>query len=245
MIVREKRGAAMAAYMMGPVFGPTIGPIIGGHLTPAAGWRWDFWFMAIASGVMAVFILFFIPESYAYVILKRKTLRLRQQTGNQNLRSALHSGKTPRQLFAFSIRRPLKMLISPIVFLLSVYAATVFSYAYLCFTTFPRIFEDQYSFSSGASGLASLGLGVGFVVGLVFCAAVSDRWSAYLTKRNGGVAKPEYRLPILVVGAVFVPIGLFWYGWTAEHKTHWIVPIIGTAFIGIGIVTAYVSSRAA
>lgn len=243
MIVREKRGAAMSAYIMGPVLGPTIGPIIGGNLTPAAGWRWDFWLMAIASGVMAVCIVLFLHESYPYVILKKKTARLRQHTGNRHLRSALEdTSKTPRQLFAFSILRPLKMLISrPIVFLMSAYAATAFSYAYLCFTTFPRVFRDQYAFGSGASGLTSIGLGIGFVVGLLFCGAVSDPWSAYLAKKNGGLAKPEYRLPTLIAGAVFVPIGLFWYGWTAEYKTHWIVPITGTAFTGFGIVTAYVS----
>lgn len=242
MIVREKRGAAMAAYVMGPTIGPTIGPIIGGYLTPAAGWRWGFWVMAIASGVMAFFILLFLPESYAYAILKRKTAQLRKRTGNPNLRSALDTTtKTPRQLFAFAILRPLKMLISPIIFLMSAYAAVVFSYAYLCFTTFPRVFKDQYGFGSGASGLANIGLGSGFVVGLLFCGAVSDRWSAYLTRRNDGVTKSEYRLPNLIVGAFFVPVGLFWYGWTAEYKTHWIVPIIGTAFLGIGIVMAYVS----
>lgn len=242
MIVREKRGAAMSAYVMGPTFGPTIGPIVGGYLTPAAGWRWGFWVMAIASGVTTFFILFFLPESYAHAILKRKTAKLRKRTGNHNLRSPLGtSTKTPRQLFAFAILRPLKMLISPIVFLMSVYAATVFSYAYLCFTTFPRVFKDQYGFGSGAAGLANIGLGGGFVVGLLFCGAVSDRWSAYLTRKNDGVVKSEYRLPNLIVGAFFVPIGLFWYGWTAEYKTHWIVPIIGTAFLGIGIVMAYVS----
>ncbi|KAL0932494.1 cycloheximide resistance protein [Colletotrichum truncatum] len=217
MIVREKRGTAMSAYVMGPVFGPTIGPIIGGYLTPAAGWRWNFWLIAIASGVMTVLVILFLNESYPYAILKKKTAKLRKSTGNQNLRSALDTNKTPRQLFKFAILRPLKMLISPIVFLMSIHAATVFSYAYLCFTTFPRIFKDQYGFHSGASGLTSIGLG----------------W------KNGGVVKSEYRLPILVVGAVFVPIGLFWYGWTAEYKVHWFVPIIGTTFTGIGIVIAY------
>ncbi|GJC91176.1 cycloheximide resistance protein [Colletotrichum higginsianum] len=242
MIAREKRGTVMSAYIMGPTLGPTIGPIIGGNITAAAGWRWGFWLMAIASGVMAVFVVLFLHESYPYVILKRKTARLRRTTGNQNLRSALDTSKTPSQLFAFSILRPFKMLVSPIVFLMSAYAATVFSYAYLCFTTFPRIFKDQYGFGSGASGLTSIGIGVGFIVGLLFVGAVSDRWSAHLTKENGGVAKPEYRLPTFVVGAVFVPIGLFWYGWSAEYKAHWIVPIIGTAFTGIGIVTAYTTT---
>ncbi|KAH7305589.1 cycloheximide resistance protein [Stachybotrys elegans] len=240
MIVREKRGAAMSAYVMGPTFGPTIGPIIGGYLTPAAGWRWGFWFMTIASGVMTFFVLFFLPESYAYAILKRKTAKLRKSTGNHNLWSVMDTKtKKPGQLFAFAILRPLKMLVSPIVFLMSAYAATVFSYAYLCFTTFPRVFGDQYGFGSGASGLANIGIGSGFVLGLLFCGAVSDRWSAYLTKKNNGVAKSEYRLPNLIIGAFFIPVGLFWYGWTAEYKVHWIVPIIGTAFLGIGIVMAY------
>lgn len=43
MIVRERRGAVMSTYIMGPALGPTIGPIIGGNLTAAAGWRWGFW----------------------------------------------------------------------------------------------------------------------------------------------------------------------------------------------------------
>ncbi|KAF9871973.1 hypothetical protein CkaCkLH20_10605 [Colletotrichum karsti] len=243
MIPRERRGAVMSAYIMGPTLGPTIGPIIGGNLTAAAGWRWDFWLMAIASGVMAIFVIVFLRESYPSVILTKKTARLRKSTGNQNLRSALNTGKTVKQVFTFSLLlRPLKMLISPIVFLMSAYAATVFSYAYLCFTTFPRVFKDQYGFGSGASGLTSIGIGVGFILGLLFVGAVSDPWSAYLTKKNDGVAKPEYRLPTLVVGAIFVPIGLFWYGWSAENKAHWILPILGTAFAGIGIVMAYTTT---
>ncbi|KAJ0317402.1 hypothetical protein Brms1b_004929 [Colletotrichum noveboracense] len=240
MVPRERRGRVMSAYIMGPTLGPTIGPIIGGNLTAAAGWRWDFWVMAIAAGVMAVCVVMFLHESYPYAILKRKTARLRKSTGNEGLRSALDTSKTPGQLFKFAILRPPKMLVSPIIFLMSAYAATVFSYAYLCFTTFPRIFKDQYGFGSGASGLTSIGIGVGFILGLLFVGAVSDPWSAYLTKKNDGVAKPEFRLPTLVIGAIFVPVGLFWYGWSAEYKAHWIVPIMGTALLGIGIVTAYV-----
>ncbi|KAJ0343290.1 hypothetical protein COL922a_000018 [Colletotrichum nupharicola] len=242
MVPRERRGRVMSAYIMGPTLGPTIGPIIGGNLTAAAGWRWDFWVMAIAAGVMAVCVVMFLHESYPYAMLKRKTARLRKSTGNEGLRSALDTSKTPGQLFKFAILRPPKMLVSPIIFLMSAYAATVFSYAYLCFTTFPRIFKDQYGFGSGASGLTSIGIGVGFILGLLFVGAVSDPWSAYLTKKNAGVAKPEFRLPTLVIGAIFVPVGLFWYGWSAEYKAHWIVPIMGTALLGIGIVTAYTTT---
>ncbi|OLN97668.1 Fluconazole resistance protein 1-like protein 2 [Colletotrichum chlorophyti] len=73
---------------------------------------------------------------------------------------ALDTNQTTRQLFTYCILRPFKMLISPIVFFMSAYAATLFSNAYLCFRNFPRIFKDQYGFSSGASGQTSIGLGV-------------------------------------------------------------------------------------
>ncbi|KAK2882506.1 hypothetical protein FQN49_000272 [Arthroderma sp. PD_2] len=240
MVPQEKRAGAMAAYVIGAVLGPSVGPIVGGYLTPVAGWRWAFWVMAIATAVIAIIVLFFMQESYPFVLLKRKTERLRRETGNMKLRSALDTGKTPAQLFSFSILRPLKMLLLPVVFCLSLYAAIVYNYLYLCFTTFPRVFGEQYGFGSGASGLATLGIGIGSVFGVFFCGGVSDKLSAYLTKKHGGPTKPEYRLPTIVIGGVCVPIGLFWYAWTAENKLHWIVPIIGTGFIGGGMVITYV-----
>jgi multidrug resistance protein len=241
MVPREKRAGAMAAYVIGASLGPSIGPICGGYLTQAAGWRWNFWLLAIAAGAVTVVVFLFMHESYPYVLLKRKTERLRKQTRNPNLRSALDTGRTSRELFSFSILRPLKMLISPIVFLLSLHAAIVYSYLYLCFTTFPMVFRNQYGFGSGASGLATLGLGVGAIVGVFYCGASAEALSNYLTRKNGGEPQPEYRLPTLAIGGLCVPVGLFWYGWTAEHRAHWIVPIIGSGFLGAGMVITFVS----
>lgn len=38
-----------------------------------------------------------------------------------------------------------------------------------------------------------------------------------------------------------IPIGLFWYGWSAEKEAPWIVPILGTALIGVGILASFMS----
>ena len=181
-------------------------------------------------------------ETYAYLILQRKTDRLRKETGNLHLRSALDTGKDPKELFRFSIVRPLKMLfLSPIVFMMSLYMATIYGYLYLMFTTYPRVFQVQYGFSNGSVGLTYLGSGIGAFFGLVLCGAVSDRLVVALTKRNGGTAIPEYRLPSMFLGALIVPIGLFLYGWTADKKVHWIVPIIGSGFVGAGMFAVFVS----
>lgn len=184
--------------------------------------------------------LLFVRESYAPTLLKRKTKRLIKETGNQDLRSRLDSGLSPKELFLFSIIRPTKMLLfSPIVFLLSFFVAVVYGYLYLLFTTITVVFEGQYGFSQGSVGLTYLGIGIGSLIGLLAVGTVSDPILKRLTAKSG-VAKPEYRLPPLIPGAMCIPVGLFWYGWTAEKNQHYILPIVGTSFVGIGMIVSFV-----
>ncbi|KAH7149750.1 major facilitator superfamily domain-containing protein [Dactylonectria estremocensis] len=239
MISQEKRGAAMASWVLGPILGPIIGPIAGGYLTQDKSWRWSFWVVAIVAGAIAVANLIFMQETYPYTILKRKTQRLQKETENVKLRSVADTGRNPKDLFKFAIVRPTKMLLfSPIVFLLSFYTAIVYGYMYLVFTTMPVLFEGQYGFSTGSVGLTYLGIGVGSLVGIIVAGATLDPLSKHLTKKNGGESKPEYRLPVLIIASITTPTGLFLYGWTAEKNTHWLLPVLGTGFLGVGILCA-------
>lgn len=132
------------------------------------------------------------------------------------------------------------LFLSPIVFLLSLYVAVVYGYLYLLFTTLTPVFEKQYGFSQGSVGLSYLGIGIGSLVGLAILGNTSDRLLAYLSNRSG-TKKPEYRLPPMIPGALFIPLALFMYGWTAEKHDHWILPIIGTSFLGVGMLISFVS----
>jgi predicted MFS family arabinose efflux permease len=117
-------------------------------------------------------------ETYAPVLLKRKAARLRKETGNPNLVSKSDKGLTPTELLKRSIVRPIKLLLfSPIVFLLSTFCALVFGLTFLLFTTFPLVFESQYGFSSGISGLSYLGLGIGMILGLALFSVLVTKWS--------------------------------------------------------------------
>jgi hypothetical protein len=133
------------------------------------------------------------------------------------------------------------LFLSPIVFLLSLYVGVVYGYLYLLFTTITVVFEENYGFSQGSVGLSYLGIGIGSVLGLAVLGGTSDRLLTYLSAKNGGEKKPEYRLPPMIPGSFFVPASLFIYGWTAYYHTHWIVPIIGTSFLGIGMLISFVS----
>lgn len=167
------------------------------------------------------------------MLLEWKAARLRKETGNAALVSKMDRGLTPRKLFFRAIVRPTKLLIlSPIVLLLSLLSAFVFGLVFLLFTTFPTVFEEQYHFSTGVSGLAYLGIGIGMISSLGAFATVSDK----LQKALGDSPKPEERLKPMAWVMPAVPVGIFWYGWAAEKQTHWIVPIIGTAFFGFGFI---------
>ncbi|KAF2106212.1 putative MFS multidrug transporter [Lophiotrema nucula] len=233
LIRPEHRGKIIAIWSLGPIMGPILGPIAGGYLGEAAGWRWICWVLAIASGVGAIASFVFQEETYPPILLERKLKRLRKETGNTNLRTPFSDNRKPSLIFRRSIIRPLRLLfLSPIVSILSLYQGIIYGYMYLLFTTFPLVFEGQYHFSQGTVGLTYLGMGIGSILGLAVGGTVSDKLIKVLAV--DGAFKPEYRLPPLIPGAYFIPVGLFWYGWSAAKQTHWIVPIIGTVWVGIG-----------
>ncbi|KAI0169393.1 bicyclomycin resistance protein [Hypoxylon sp. FL1284] len=242
MITQERRGGAMAVYSIGPLLGPIVGPIAGGFLSDAKGWRWSFWLLAIVGGFLSVVMIFSLKESYAPVILQRKTAKLRKETGNELLRSKLDAGLTPMDYFKRGIVRPFRMLfLSPIVAITSFYMAVTYGYLYLMFTTITEVFQQYYGFSTSTVGLAFLGLGVGSMCGIFLFSATSDRYIQRKAAQDKSGMKPEYRLPLLPVGAIFIPAGLFIYGWTADYHVHWIVPIIGTAVVGIGNIVVFMA----
>ncbi len=238
----DKRGGAMAVWGMGVQLGPALGPLIGGFLSQAKGWRWVFWLQTIVGGVVCIFGMVFMRETYAVVLLERKTQRLIKETGNHSLRSSMHINVSTGTYLRQALVRPCLMVVrSPIIQLLGLYTAILFGYLYLFIATFPDVFQGEYHFSVGISGLAYLGLGVGSFLGLVLSGKTSDLMYVKLRDKNNGVAKPEYRLPPLMATSPLICIAFFWYGWSAESKTHWIVPILGTTMFSIGMMPTFVS----
>ncbi|PPJ59149.1 hypothetical protein CBER1_03062 [Cercospora berteroae] len=235
---KEKRGKVTAIFTAGPLLGPVVGPIAGGFLGEAAGWRWNFWLLTIVSAVGTCVSLCLQQETYAPVLLERITKKMKAETGNEKLYHQYSNNLTKAEIFKRAIARPLAMLFtSPIVFLTSVYVGLVYGYTYLLFTSFERTFETVYGFSGRIVGLTYLGFGVGCAIGLFALGALSDRLVIHYSKGNEWT--PEFRLLPLLPGSLIVPVGLVWYGWSAEAGTHWIVPIIGTAWIGLGTLAIF------
>lgn len=176
------------------------------------------------------------------MILARKAARLRTETGNSKLRSKLASDIAPSELFKMSLSRPGKMLLfSPICTICAVFAAVAYGILYLLFTTFTFVYEETYHWSSGTVGLSYIPTGIGMLFGAGLLGRLSDR-AIRRVKDSGKEVKPEHRLPYIITlpGSIAFPAGLFIYGWSADKQVFWIVPLIGTAFVGFGLLSIMV-----
>lgn len=90
--------------------------------------------------------------------------------------------------------------------------------------------KETYNFTSLQAGLVYISPFVGGVLGTAVASKVSDIIVRYMSRRNGGVYEPEFRLVMAVPISIATCIGLMGYGWSAQEKDNWIVP---TVFFGI------------
>ena len=243
-----ERGKASALFSLGPLFGPVIGPIMGGFVAQRIGWRWVYWILLIACAVISTCNALFNQETHAAVILRRKTRIQRATSPRADLISAYDLSRAtqdqPRtQMFVFhSMVRPFRIVFSsPVLMFLLIYIAFLFGLLYLLFTTITSVFTETYQWRVEFTGLAYLGIGIGFVIGILIVAETSDATTIRLTQANHGIYHAEMRLASCLLFALLVPISFFWYGWSAQKHTHWIVPIIGLVPFGAGLMGIFAS----
>ncbi|EFQ30973.1 major facilitator superfamily transporter [Colletotrichum graminicola M1.001] len=239
-----ERGVAISIWMVGPLIGPTLAPIAGAYIAQGFGWRWWSWITLIAATPMALIIAVFNQETNPRVLIDRRVARLRAELDRPDLRSVCDDPPSPAgapkptsaQVLLRALSRPLKLLFrSPILFSVSLYCAFSYGVLYLLFSTIPLVFTATYGFSVGNTGLVYIPLGLGYLIGMALFITLSDRTVVHMTKANGGVYEPEMRLPDCIYFAAVLPVTFFWYGWTAEFKTHWAAPVIGLLPFGIAI----------
>lgn len=208
---------------MAPLIGVVIGPIVGGFLVQYTHWQWCFYVVSIIGGAVQVFGLPFFRETYAPVLLQRRCRRLQKSTQNPNLYTEHDSTSLP-QLLCTSMTRPFILLATqPVVQVWSVYCAFLWGILYLLIATFPNVWTEIYGESVSIGSLNYISLFIGMGVASQIGTRLADRYYTKLCAQNG-YGLPEFRLPVLIMGAVIVPIGLFWYGWSARSSLHWIMP---------------------
>ncbi|KAG2056449.1 multidrug resistance protein 4 [Suillus hirtellus] len=245
LFLENERASAMALYSIGPMLGdsligPAIGPVIGGFIAESIGVQYVFYVIAAISGVAAILGIP-LRETYVPVIRFRLNVMVLDPEKTSVGHPVLAAHHMDKWVYLWVNLKRLVILLtrSFICFILSLYMALMYGIYFLLLTIFPDLFANVYHFSIEIGGLTYIGVGFGFVVATVFGAKLSDKIYIYLAAKNGGRGQPEMRVPALIFGSFFVPVGLLWYGWSAQAKAHFMMPIIGTSIFGFGILTCF------
>ncbi|KAH9476296.1 Ascochitine biosynthesis cluster MFS transporter [Psilocybe cubensis] len=240
------RGPATSLYTASVFLGPVMGPIVSGYIVDSpASWRWIFWVMFFFAGACTLIIIPVLPETYAPVILLKKTQRLRKEDpeGSKDLYAEHEKqdwsfkGVVQRTLF-----RPFSMLLGePILMLITVYLSIVYGLLYALFQAFPVVFVARRGFTIAEDGLMFIGVGIGTTIG----SAINFWASAHypeLIKKWKGFPPPEDRLYGAMIGSPVLVVGIFWLGWTGEYSSiPWYVPGLSTILVGTGISLIFMS----
>ncbi|KAM0356032.1 hypothetical protein ACHAPU_000425 [Fusarium lateritium] len=133
----------------------------------------------------------------------------------------------------------LKVMVRP--FILFAYPAVLWSSAvYACSVgwliviseSIAMIYRDSesYNFTALQTGLVYISPFIGGILGTGVAGKVSDIIVKMMSRRNGGLYEPEFRLVMALPILITTCIGLMGFGWSAEEKDHWMVP---TFFFGV------------
>lgn len=204
--------------------------------------HWTFYFMLIWTGATLILTVLFVPETYRPVLLLKRAETLRKETGDD--RYYVGNGLAPKKsvlvTIMWSFLRPVQMLLlEPMCLSLCLHSSLLLGILYLFFGAFPLVFTTNHGFNLWQVGLTFLGLAIGILFGISTTPYWQKNYQRLVKKVDievGGDSKPEpeFRLPQVIVGAVLVPTGLFWFAFTTYKSVHWIVPVIASGLFGMG-----------
>ncbi|KAL1631119.1 hypothetical protein SLS56_004507 [Neofusicoccum ribis] len=242
-----ERGLAMSIFAAAPFMGPVIGPLVGGFLGETEGWRWIQGVMTIFSGVVWIFASTAVPETYAPVLLRRRAAELSRLTGKVYL-SKLEAENKPVALteaLYTNLSRPWILLFQePIVLLLSFYMAIIYGTLYMLFGAYPIVYQQYRGWSAGIAGLPFIGVAIGMLASVAYSIWVENPRYLHVIRENDGNAPPEARLPPSLLGAVALPIGLFWFAWTNSPSLPWPASVAAGAPFGFAMVLVFLCELA-
>ncbi|KAK3629311.1 hypothetical protein LTR56_013030 [Elasticomyces elasticus] len=260
-----ERDQALALFTAGAMFGTGFGPLISGFIVQQLGFRWLFWILAIFLTVMVIVFMLLFKESRADILLSKEAKALndwydaaeQELQGHSSEEERKESPSPPalfrwkvkadeergdlRHMILLSLTRPFQLLVSePIVIFFSLWAAFSWSIMYALLIIVPYTFQTIYGFDLQTSSAVFAAMCVGTIIITVISFFHNSIASVLVPHLNSG-GSPEARLHLAAVESILLPIGLFWYGWSANPSIHWIVPALALACATMGMFAVYLA----
>ncbi|KAG9964053.1 serine/threonine kinase 16, partial [Aureobasidium melanogenum] len=215
--------------------------VVTGRIVLSLGWPYLFHIMTACVGLAVILVFLFVPETtYRRHLVARdpgvepdeKSDTKPDPQITQIERLDTPSTVPPRQTFVQSLAlytgtytddNLVRLFFAPFAACTNVIAlwtivitGSATSFYVAVSIIIAQVFSPPpYLLDTAAIGNISLGPFIGGALGCVFSAMLLDPITIWLTKRNGGIFEPEFRLPLSIVG-LLCPAGLFAFGYMCQ-----------------------------
>ncbi|KAK3715299.1 hypothetical protein LTR37_007266 [Vermiconidia calcicola] len=268
----HERGKRMALSNLSLFGGAFFTPVIVGKMTSTLGWQWTFYFVAIFTAAMLPLVIFYVPET-AFVrdahfntdmtmandeYRKADTEAHLTSTGShedgplmskpplisrQNLR--IFNGRKTDESFFKLLLRPFPLFFHPAIFWACLIQGTMIGWTVFIGIVLAAIMlGPPLFFNEVETGYMYTGAFLGATLGFILAGLMSDSGARWMTKRNGGVYEPEFRLILVVPQLIFGCAGLYGFGITSSNtgRYGWFWPDFFFALQVMGMVLGAVAS---
>ncbi|KAG0651041.1 Efflux pump vrtL [Hyphodiscus hymeniophilus] len=240
MYFLHERGKATGVYTIFVTNGAHVAALIGGFLGQAAGWQWDYYLGAISAALSFGLAVFLFPETLFSRDPIFLSTRSHERTYTQMLWDFKGNMIPGRHLHATDFLQSFRMLKYPSIF----FPFWYYTWSWTFINVMPAIslatiYTHFYEMKSGSIG-ASLGVSliIGTLLGEIFAGKASDYVMYRMAKRNNDIRKPEYRLYLCTLSAIFMPLGIIIFG-ACIGKTGFVPPLVG---LSVGVFGLQIAS---
>ena len=198
----------------------------------------------ILSAVAWIFVCI-LKETYTPALLVKKAALRRKETGDLRWWSRYDQKASFIQLLKVNLSRPFIMTFTePICIFWDLYIGIIYGILYLCFVAYPIVFTEIRGWSTGISGLAFVGIGVGSFSVVAAEPLLRRMINAHAHDPKTGKVPPEAMMSVVCIAAVLTPIGELWFAWTCTPATvHWIWPILSGIPFGAGTTAVFIYAQ--
>ncbi|KAF5262492.1 hypothetical protein BFJ68_g234 [Fusarium oxysporum] len=247
----HQRGRRVGLWNFAVIVSVNIAPVISGYLIVDMGWRWAFWFLAVAFAVGLIMVVFFLPETkwdrdevisggnektdekvaVETAPVVESVTPWKKICGVQHLQFASAQELLP------SLVSPILMLRHPVVIWGCIMWSITFTWVIVLGTVADQIFgAPPYSLDPTQVGLV-IGIAplVGSALGTLISGWMSDLAAHYMSVFNGGLYEPEFRLVVIVPSAITMTVGAFGLGDAIDHARPTMVCCVFLALINFGV----------